>query len=139
LPERIEGRSYAIIIELKKDARVRTRSREFRLESGRYIYCGSARTNIGARIRRHLISTKRKFWHIDYLLAAGGRVIEVWTFDGIDECDIASVCMDEGATPVAGFGSSDCARCPAHLFAILDIDSNSLFSRCAQLANSSGS
>jgi len=127
------------VIELRKDICVQTRSKRFKLAGGRYIYCGSARRNIYARIKRHLGAVKNKFWHVDFLLASGGVVEEVWVFDEAIECGIAHECLSAGAMPVSGFGSSDCARCPAHLFAIFDMDSNNLFSRCAQLEKASGS
>lgn len=50
---------------------------------GRYIYTGSARRNLEARIKRHLRCDKRLHWRVDYLLALplaeviGGRVSSV--------------------------------------------------------------
>ena len=37
---------------------------------GRYIYTGSAKRSIEARIARHLRKKKTLRWHIDYLLAS---------------------------------------------------------------------
>ena len=46
--------------------------------AGEYIYTGSARQHIDARIARHLRTEKALRWHIDYLLnAAEASVIKV--------------------------------------------------------------
>ena len=41
---------------------------EVSLEPGWYLYVGSARRHLEARLRRHLRPEKRRRWHIDYLL-----------------------------------------------------------------------
>lgn len=58
---------------------------------------------------------KPRRWHIDWLTtAAGDRA--VWTVADGDECALREALTAAGAAvPVAGFGSSDCRRCPAHL------------------------
>ncbi len=40
----------------------------FEFPAGHYIYTGSAKKNIEARINRHLSQQKSLKWHIDYLL-----------------------------------------------------------------------
>ena len=40
----------------------------FDFPAGHYIYTGSAKRNIEARIARHLAKDKKLRWHIDYLL-----------------------------------------------------------------------
>jgi len=88
------------------------------LAAGLYGYCGSARGpgGIRARVRRHLRREKAIRWHVDHLTgaAAGIRAIAK---PGGDECALARrlLALDRVAVPVAGFGSSDCRSCPAHL------------------------
>ena len=81
---------------------------------GRYIYTGSAKRHLAARVARHLGSRKRLHWHIDYLLAQpGSRVTGVLTF-AATECEINK--RTPGQIVVPGFGSSDCrAGCGSHL------------------------
>jgi Uri superfamily endonuclease len=51
---------------------------EFDFPAGQYLYTGSARRNLEARIARHLRRDKPLRWHIDYLLTAEGvRVLGV--------------------------------------------------------------
>lgn len=86
----------------------------FLLPAGRYVYTGSAKRSLEARIRRHLSQEKKLKWHIDYLLAAPGiHMIEVKRFAG-EEC----VRNQEtgGEVIVPGFGASDCrSGCGSHL------------------------
>jgi Uri superfamily endonuclease len=88
-------------------------------QKGLYVYVGSAQNSVEKRVGRHLRRSKRKFWHIDYLLSNRQvRVFEIfWKEAGrLEECRVAER-LGEMATPVRGFGSSDCA-CKGHLFRI---------------------
>ena len=86
----------------------------FDFPAGRYSYTGSALRNFEARVSRHLSSTKKMHWHIDYLLAAPGvRVREVRRYDEA-ECTVNQRIV--GELTVAGFGASDCrSGCGSHL------------------------
>lgn len=86
----------------------------FDFPAGCYIYTGSARRNIAARVRRHLAAEKRLHWHIDYLLAAEGVRILGTRLSARPEC--ALNCATPGEVPAPGFGASDCRRgCGSHL------------------------
>ncbi len=115
-PEKLEGlRTYQLTIEVKARVRVQVgRLGAFDFPAGRYVYTGSARRNIEARIARHLSQAKKMHWHIDYLLAARGvRVIEVKRF-AEPECVVNQGIA--GEIIVRGFGASDCgAGCGSHL------------------------
>ena len=51
---------------------------EFHFPAGRYVYTGSARRNLDARVARHIRHDKALHWHIDYLLTSPGvRVVGV--------------------------------------------------------------
>ncbi|HID46778.1 MAG TPA: GIY-YIG nuclease family protein [Chromatiaceae bacterium] len=82
--------------------------------AGDYVYTGSAKRNLAARIRRHLAEEKKLRWHIDYLLAhPAAEIVSVET-SAIPECQWNQ--QLPGVVPVRGFGASDCHRhCGSHL------------------------
>ena len=107
--------SYQLQIEIPRPLRCTIgRLGEFDFPAGRYVYTGSARRGLEARIARHLRPEKTLRWHIDYLLAAPGvRVIGV-TRSQRGECALNRAVP--GSVPVPRFGASDCgAGCVAHL------------------------
>ncbi|MDG6995962.1 MAG: GIY-YIG nuclease family protein [Nitrososphaerota archaeon] len=87
----------------------------FAFPAGYYVYTGSARRSLEARIARHLRMKKRLRWHIDYLLGQA-RVVEVKRHHGgrLSECELNRQLPGRDAV-APGFGSSDC-RCSTHLF-----------------------
>jgi len=94
------------------------------LPAGRYVYVGSARNGVAARVARHSRLAEKKIgkvhWHIDYLLISPHARLThaIMIEDGI-ECRISrqAASIKEVSTPAAGFGASDChALCPAHLY-----------------------
>ncbi|MBT5455692.1 MAG: GIY-YIG nuclease family protein, partial [Rhodospirillaceae bacterium] len=91
------------------------------LPAGAYLYLGSAHGPGGlrARLRRHLRPEKTRHWHVDYLTEVGKIICILAVPDG-HECDLvdrARSCTGV-SVPIAGFGSSDCRRCPAHLLSV---------------------
>jgi endonuclease-3 len=97
---------------------------EHELDRGKYLYVGSARRGIAARVARHekLAGTKtgRTHWHIDYLLIHPQcRLTRIEVVPGAEECSVSQrIAQQKGATtPILGFGASDCrSGCPAHLY-----------------------
>lgn len=88
----------------------------FRFLKGYYLYTGSAKNGLKARVERHLRQRKRHFWHIDYLLKHAS-VRRVFLFgDESEECSLAKGALDmpKARIMVPRFGASDC-RCPTHL------------------------
>jgi Uri superfamily endonuclease len=85
-----------------------------RLPAGDYVYTGSARRNLEARIARHCRRDKKLHWHIDYLLAAAEtRIIDIQRL-AQPECFINQ--QQAGRTLIPGFGASDCrGGCGSHL------------------------
>lgn len=88
------------------------------LPAGALYYVGSAfgAGGVAARVGRHLRGGGRPHWHIDRLRAAV-TVTAAWyaVADRMQEHRWAERLAGlPGATPVAGFGASDC-RCPSHL------------------------
>ena len=107
--------TYQLLIRVEGDREVRVgRLGTFTFPAGRYVYTGSARRALEARVARHLSRTKRLRWHIDYLLAAPGVAIESVRRFATPEC--AANQAVGGRVQVVGFGASDCrAGCGSHL------------------------
>jgi Uri superfamily endonuclease len=107
--------TYQLLIDVPRPVRcVVGRLGEFVFPAGRYVYTGSARRNLEARIARHLRAHKTLHWHVDYLLAAPGVRIATVVRSRRDECALNLACR--GVIVAPGFGASDCrAGCGAHL------------------------
>jgi len=107
--------SYQLVIEVPAMLRVRIgKLGEFEFAAGSYVYTGSARRNLEARIARHARVEKRLRWHIDYLLAAPSVRIAKIVRSSRDECWLNQ--SVKGTVPVPGFGASDCrSGCGVHL------------------------
>jgi Uri superfamily endonuclease len=107
--------SYQLVVEVPRPQRLAIgRLGTFGFPPGRYIYTGSARRNLDARIARHHRAEKVLRWHIDYLLAAPGVRIVAVRRSAQDECALNRVVR--GRILAQGFGASDCrAGCGAHL------------------------
>lgn len=109
--------SYQLLIELARPARVRVGALgTFDFPAGRYLYTGSARRGLEARIARHLApaAAKRLRWHIDWLLAhPAARVLRVRR-SRLPECALNRRAGGDVVAP--GFGAGDCrAGCGSHL------------------------
>lgn len=109
------AQTYQLVIRVARPVRVAVgRLGRFAFPAGDYVYTGSAKRNLEARIARHLRQEKALRWHIDYLLTAPGvSVIEVRR-SCQEECALNQAVAGEIAA--AGFGASDCRRgCRSHL------------------------
>lgn len=86
----------------------------FSFPAGRYIYTGSARRALAARLARHRCADKRLRWHIDYLLAGPGvRIDETPTFESAECAVNRRTC---GEILIKRFGATDCrSGCGSHL------------------------
>jgi Uri superfamily endonuclease len=111
---------YILLISVADDISVRVGALGDKdLQKGLYAYVGSAQNNLEKRVARHLRTVKQRFWHIDFLLSnRETEVVKVFYKKAgrLEECRIAER-LGDIATPVTGFGSSDC-RCKGHLFRI---------------------
>lgn len=111
---------YILFIQVKRDVAVEVGSLgKLKFNKGNYAYVGSAQNGIEKRVARHLRREKKKFWHIDYLLAQGGVKIEKIAYKEApkeEECRTAQTLLKFGE-PIIGFGCSDCS-CKSHLFKI---------------------
>ncbi len=108
-------RSYQIHFILKKPLVLEIgKLGRYEFPAGKYVYTGSAKRNMKARISRHLSKRKKRRWHIDYLLATShARMVRVELFDG-EECVVNQ--ETEGEILVPRFGATDCKNgCGSHL------------------------
>jgi histidyl-tRNA synthetase len=107
--------AYVLALRLDAPLDVRVGKISATLPAGDYLYCGSARGPGGlrARLARHMRPQKRPHWHIDQLTAVAS-VLGAFVHKDGDECAL-NAALAHLPIPVAGFGSSDCRRCAAHL------------------------
>ncbi|MGJ0505005.1 MAG: GIY-YIG nuclease family protein [Methylocystis sp.] len=107
--------AYVLALRLDAPLNVRVGKTSASLSAGDYLYCGSARGPGGlrARLARHMRPQKRAHWHIDQITSAA-RILGAFIDEAGDECAL-NAALDRLPAPVAGFGSSDCRRCAAHL------------------------
>lgn len=107
---------YAIAVRVEKDLHIRVGALGHRdFAGGTYLYVGSARRGLVARVRRHCAPEKVLRWHIDYLTSvASVCFVWAWPLEEATECGLAAA-LSRQAQVVPGFGASDCA-CEGHLF-----------------------
>lgn len=115
--------AYILVIDLSADLALRNkRFAGAILRQGTYLYCGSANGpgGIAARVKRHCRLDKKPHWHVDELTTGIGRVVAALAVPRGCECDLrmALEALSGFTVPIAGFGSSDCISCPAHLLAV---------------------
>jgi len=110
-----------LVIKISEDLKIRVgRLGEVSFKEGDYIYIGSAKGCLEARLRRHLRKDKKIYWHIDYLLKSKKtKILQIWIIDKKMECQTAEVFCQDPTTEIIkkGFGSSDC-KCLSHFFYI---------------------
>jgi Uri superfamily endonuclease len=109
------NRSYQLSIVLEKQTVITVgKLGTFTFPAGRYVYSGSARRNIEARVARHMAKSKKMRWHIDYLLShPESKLIRAELF-AEGECELNQ--RTEGVIVAPGFGATDCRnRCKSHL------------------------
>ncbi|NVM31414.1 MAG: GIY-YIG nuclease family protein [Candidatus Helarchaeota archaeon] len=127
---------YALIIENRKEENLQIgKLGTFLFPKGYYVYIGSAlgstSTSLEHRLKRHLSSLKKLFWHIDYLLNSENiKIISILSAPTPDrkECELASAISRQKNAEIliSHFGASDCqANCGAHLF-YFTLESNEL-------------
>jgi Uri superfamily endonuclease len=117
--------AYVLHLTLQRRATVRVGSLDsISFPAGHYLYVGSARRGIDARIARHRRLSDQKsgklHWHIDYLLTHPHiKLTDQTVFAFSDECAVSKQIAElKGVSvPAPRFGSSDCRfGCRAHLY-----------------------
>ena len=110
-----EAVTYQLVITLAAPCRIAPgRLGVYELAPGRYVYTGSARRHMRARVRRHLRRDKALRWHIDWLLSRSEAQVTAVELSADGECAVNA--RTAGQIPIPGFGASDCrAACGSHL------------------------
>lgn len=82
---------------------------------GFYAYVGSAMGGLKSRLGYHLKKSKKRHWHIDYLLEKA-TIVDISICETLERSECAIVrALSSQFDSIPGFGSSDC-RCRSHLF-----------------------
>ena len=119
-----EPGTYVLVLECSSRTELQIGSwGRLQLDHGYYLYVGSALGPGGlqARVSRHCRRDKTRRWHVDFLRART-RLVSVWYVQDPRRLEHSWAKALEGveqATPVQGFGCSDC-RCFSHLFFVAD-------------------
>jgi sugar fermentation stimulation protein A len=115
--ENHDGGDYMMVLYLPKPRDIQIGSLGIRhFPAGYYVYVGSARRNLAARIARHRRRRKQLHWHLDYFRQQADVVadIPIRTADDLEH-DLAASLAPLSDWSMDGFGCSDC-HCPSHLF-----------------------
>lgn len=112
--------TYTLVLYLKGSRRIRVGSLGWiDFPEGYYAYTGSAMNGLRARVHRHLLREKAKYWHIDYLVPHMRVMRVLMYFSHLRaECEVVRriAQLPGAAFPIKGFGSSDCTHgCMSHL------------------------
>ncbi len=107
--------SYQLLLYLQNTVKVEVgRLGKFTLPAGSYLYTGSARNNMEARLTRHLRKEKKLYWHIDYL--TGRTDVTILDVKKYTEEECLVNLKTNGEILIPGFGASDCRmKCGSHL------------------------
>jgi len=104
---------YLLILRLNSDILLSTRSLNFKLSSGYYIYVGSAMNSLFGRVKHHERTSKKFFWHVDFLLQEAELLFSLMiTCFTSPETWLASRLSGH---PIPKFGASD-RKDLSHLF-----------------------
>ena len=108
-------KSYQLFVYLSKDTKIHVgKLGVYNFLKGKYVYTGSGKRNLDARLRRHFLKEKKLHWHIDYFLNCKHMEIFKVIKSNLDECDLNQKL--NGKILAKGFGSSDCKQfCISHL------------------------
>lgn len=112
---------YMIVLRLQEDKDIVIGVKGIvHFPKGYYVYVGSAKQNLAARLTRHQRKRKKMHWHIDYFRqeAEVTAVIPIRTADDLEH-DIADSVNFIASWSIAGFGCTDC-HCSSHLFGFPD-------------------
>jgi len=109
--------SYILILHLPRRANIAVGGLgEIAFPPGYYLYAGSAKKALRARMARHLRKKKTFFWHIDYLADRCEAPLVIPVRTGADlEHEMAASLQKTAEWSIPGFGASDCT-CKTHLF-----------------------
>ncbi|WP_298673829.1 DNA/RNA nuclease SfsA [uncultured Megasphaera sp.] len=108
---------YLFVMHLKETEDIVIGARgSLHFPAGYYVYTGSARKHLTARLARHQRRRKNMHWHIDYLRQYADVVaaIPIRTTQDLEH-DLAHAVDSIAMWRIEGFGCTDC-DCASHLF-----------------------
>ena len=106
---------YCLIIKLDEDKKLKIGLRlNIDFKKGYYVYIGSAMNNLESRVKRHLSTSKKAHWHIDYLLKYCKVTEVIYNENKKVECDLSKQ-LSLNNNCINDFGCSDCT-CDSHLY-----------------------
>ncbi|MHA1223284.1 MAG: GIY-YIG nuclease family protein [Candidatus Heimdallarchaeaceae archaeon] len=114
--------TYLLFLRIKKDIGIKLGTRKVQLESGEYIYVGSAfgTGGLSSRLYRHIRKRKAVHWHIDHItIRKEVEIIAIAISIGRKlECQIARKLEElPEIQPIDRVGNSDCRMgCKSHFF-----------------------
>jgi sugar fermentation stimulation protein A len=119
--ENHDSGDYFVVLSLSEDRDIKTGSLGLvHYPKGYYVYVGSARKNLAARLARHQRKRKNFHWHIDYLRQEGNveALVPVRTADDLEE-EMAEAVSRIADFEIKGFGATD-KPSDSHLFGFSD-------------------
>jgi sugar fermentation stimulation protein A len=110
--------SYSIVFSLRQKIEIFLPKFGIqKFDKGLYVYSGSGKKNLLARIERHLRKKKKFKWHIDYFSSRKEvEPVEIFLFKDKTECEINLFFKEIGGVIlIPDFGSTDCKnKCGSH-------------------------
>jgi len=100
---------YVVLLFLEEAVEISCRCKNWTLESGYYMYIGSAMSSLAERVKRHLIEEKRKYWHIDLLREKAEGVAALLLPTEKQREEELSNFVSQYGEAVPNFGASDCS------------------------------
>jgi sugar fermentation stimulation protein A len=121
LRENHDRGDYMVVLHIQDDKDISIGAKgSIHFPKGYYVYVGSAKQNLAARLARHQRKRKKMHWHIDYLRQEADvtAIIPIRTADDLEH-ELAGSVSSIAPWSIAGFGCTDC-QCSSHLFGFSD-------------------
>jgi Uri superfamily endonuclease len=115
--------TYILLLKLEESVALRYGKKASHLEPGYYAYVGSAMGGFFKRIPRYFLGSRKKHWHIDYLLDHA-QIAGLIMFSGRRIEEGISNVLSYHFEGIEGFGASD-LRVKTNLYRV---DPDKLFS-----------
>ena len=110
-------------MRLRNRIDVKIRGRKVTINTGYYVYIGSAfgAGGLTSRLHRHLRKKKKIYWHIDQITTS--EFCEIQSVEIIIgrkmECEVSEkISKIDFIESINGFGNSDCNSCQSHFYKI---------------------
>jgi Uri superfamily endonuclease len=105
--------TYILVLEKRTSSPVAFKKEAIFMRRGVYMYVGSAKRGMQARLARHLRREKKLFWHIDYVTSCPDVAVKAIFLSPSQECATLREISDLGLLFGRRLGASDCV-CLSH-------------------------